>query len=395
MSELSLSSLITSAEIKALEEPTGKARGLPGRVYGDEFFKLEQKRLFPRSWCAVGFASDVSNIGDIKPVELAGWPILLVHGRDRRLRAFLNVCRHRAMRVVTEPCENMRSISCPWHGWTYDLDGSLLSTPRIGGQRCSVDPQIETAGLSLQSIAVAQWQDLVFVNVDGNVPPFEEHISPWVELIANYDLEGLNSAGGFELHYPGNWKITFEGAVEDYHLYSCHPQVLRGVRDSRPDTHWSSRCFYSVSSTRRYDADVNEDKKHGVDDQFSRILPNDESIEQTTFFAGLFPTGFVQLRLHYLILGTVLPDGPDRTELSFKIYYKGDAAFDPSLAKARKDILDEWQSIFEQDIPYMKYVNLNHNCHDLTNRLGGTRYAAAWERNVHRFDRDVVAVMND
>ncbi len=390
-----MSSFLTSDEIEALERPTGKARGLPGRVYGAEFFELEQERLFPRSWCAVGFASDVPNPGDIKPVELAGWPVLLVRGGDGRLRAFLNICRHRAMRVVSDPCKNVRSISCPWHKWTYDLEGTLIGTPRIGGQQCNVDPEIDLSDLSLQSIAVAQWQDLVFVNLDGRAPPFEAHIAPWVELVSDYDLEALNPSGGFELDYPGNWKITVEGAVEDYHLFACHPQILSDVLDSEPATHWSPRCFYAVSSTRRYEADADATEKHGVHDRLPSIRSANEGIAETTYFAGLFPTGFVQLRLHYLILATALPDGPDRTRLVFKFFYKGDAAADPSLAETRDNIVNEWQLIFEQDIPYMKYVHLNHKCPDIRRHLGGTRYAPAWEKNVHRFDRDVVAVMED
>src|SRR5436190_6499381 len=98
-----LAAFLSDAELAAIRGPAENARGLPGRAYGAKFYELEQRRLFPRRWCPVAFASEVPEPGDVLPVELAGWPVLLVRGEDGRLRGFLNICRHRAMRVVPEP----------------------------------------------------------------------------------------------------------------------------------------------------------------------------------------------------------------------------------------------------------------------------------------------------
>lgn len=98
-----LSNFLTEADLAAIRGPVEKTRGPPGRAYGVEFYALEQRRLFPRSWCAVAFAREAAEPGDAQPVDHAGWPLLLVRGKDRRLRAFLNICRHRAMCVQPEP----------------------------------------------------------------------------------------------------------------------------------------------------------------------------------------------------------------------------------------------------------------------------------------------------
>ena len=94
-----LADFLSEADLAAIRGPVENARGLPGRAYGAGFYELEQRRLFPRCWCPVAFASEIAQPGDALSVELAGWPLLLVRGEDRRLRSFLNVCRHRAMRV--------------------------------------------------------------------------------------------------------------------------------------------------------------------------------------------------------------------------------------------------------------------------------------------------------
>ena len=153
----SLADFIGDQEIAALERPLGEATGLPGRVFSAEFFELEQRCFFPRIWCPAGFASDIPDPGDALPVELAGWPILLVRGEDGEIRGFLNICRHRAMRVVTEPCKGRTSFTCPWHAWTYDLSGRLITTPKLGGDRLNQDPDFPTDGLALKPVRVGCW----------------------------------------------------------------------------------------------------------------------------------------------------------------------------------------------------------------------------------------------
>jgi hypothetical protein len=97
-----LGDFLSEEDLDAIRGPLEKARGLPGCAYGAGFYALEQLRLFPRSWCAVAFASEIAEPGDAVPVDLAGWPLLLVRGKDRQLRGFLNICRHCAMPVLPE-----------------------------------------------------------------------------------------------------------------------------------------------------------------------------------------------------------------------------------------------------------------------------------------------------
>ena len=163
---MELADLLSERDIQELARPTGEASGLRGHAYGVDFFGLETRRLFPRTWCAVAYESDVPTMGDALPVDVAGWPLVLIRGADQQVRVFHNVCRHRQMQVVPEPCKARPSLSCPWHGWTYALDGKFIATPRIGGRHQHRHPEFNHTNLDLEIVRSDTWLDMVFVNID-------------------------------------------------------------------------------------------------------------------------------------------------------------------------------------------------------------------------------------
>ena len=143
------SKILTPDVVERLSVDIAQARGLPGAAYGADFYSIEQRKLFPRVWCVAGFASELENAGDVKPVDLAGWPVLLVRDTEGEIRAFHNLCRHRSMRLANEPCNVGNSLVCPWHAWRYGLDGRLMATPRVGGERQHQEPGLERDELGL------------------------------------------------------------------------------------------------------------------------------------------------------------------------------------------------------------------------------------------------------
>ncbi len=107
-----------------LRRPVAEARGLPGAAYtSEEFYQLEQERLFPRTWMGVAFAHEIPDPGDAIPVTVAGLPVILLRDKKGEIRAFHNVCRHRAALVLREPEKGLSNLRCPYHAWTYGLDG--------------------------------------------------------------------------------------------------------------------------------------------------------------------------------------------------------------------------------------------------------------------------------
>jgi choline monooxygenase len=392
MTEQTLADFLSESERAALFRPAGEARGLPGRCYGDAFYALEQTHLFPRLWCAVAFASDLPEPGDMVPVDLAGWPLVLVRGGDGRIRAFHNICRHRAMRLVAEPCKGRSALVCPWHAWTYDLDGRLLATPKIGGDRRNSDPAIDTTGLDLREIVCGQWLDLVYVNIDGKAETFDRHMAPLNDLLADYEFSSLRYSGQqWGCDYPGNWKVSVEGAIEDYHLTWGHPQIVQGARENNPRLHNADRVFFANSSARAYrDAKKDAGAVMGHDSRFPALL--DPKAEQRTYFMSLFPTGCFQTRHNQVLQGLMLPDGAENTKVVFRHYYGGDAATDPALEEERRRQEAQWRLVFEQDIPFVRSVHENYKRRDAAGIE--TRFSPLWEANVQRFQQTVVETLD-
>ena len=388
--QLGIEDLIDESAIRALFTDTPHAKGLPGKAYGADFYEVEQRELFPKVWCVAGVVSDLPKSGDMVPVEIAGWPVLLLRDQAGELKAFHNVCRHRAMWLVTEPCHH-DAIVCPWHGWRYNLDGALQRTPPIGGDSTHTQIGLETSALGLVPVALASWNDMIFVNLDSNADPFETHIKPLSDLLAAYDLSGLQRANSWEIEYPGNWKVAVEGAIEDYHLPIGHPQIVHGALKLNPELHFAGRSFY-CNSTRREHVRA-EDINPAAGGQFGMpSIPFDGVDEQRrTFFMNVFPTGLFQMHHHNAVQGLFLPAGPDRTRLLFNHYYVGDAAHDPGYQEQRAIVTAEWQKVFEQDIPFVHYVHQNYLMRDA---MGiDTRFSHVWESNIHEFQKSVVDVI--
>src|ERR1051326_8692650 len=386
-----LADFIEDREIVSLERPLDEAIGLPGRIFSAEFFELEQHCLFPRIWCPAAFASDIPDPGDALPVELAGWPILLLRGEDGEIRGFLNICRHRAMRVVTEPSKGCTSFTCPWHAWTYDLAGRLIATPKLGGDRLNQDPAFPTDGLALKPGRVGRWLDLIFVNIDGAAPPLDQHLRPLEDLLRPYyDLTGLRRAEAWSTEYPGNWKGAVERTLDEYHIPFLHPQLMAGVRHNNNANGHADGCYMMTSNARIYGDTREAGTARGYGQNFPKIL-REGAPEPRSHFIVLFPMGALQTRPNHALLGLFMPEGPDRTRITFVHYYPATTANDPTFAPARQEMVQSWKQVFEQDVPIARYVHRNHKLRD---HVGlGTRMAPAWEDGVASFYRSLVAVM--
>jgi len=190
---------------------------LPAAAYTDRaFFELERERIFATSWNSVARVEDVERPGDYVTCEVAGEPVVVVRDRDRGLRAFANVCRHRSMTIV-EGSGNTKVLRCPYHLWTYRLDGSLAHAPLVDG---------DVGAIALPELAVEEWQGWVFVNLDPNARPLAPQLAGLAEICEPYELTSMRRVG--TLHYvcDFNWKVLVENFAESYHHAGVHPTML-------------------------------------------------------------------------------------------------------------------------------------------------------------------------
>ncbi len=225
-----LDSILGHPAIERFWEDRPVRRGLPAAAYtGEDFFKLEQERAFARNWTLAGFAHELAEPGDAVPATVAGAPILLVRGKDAKIRAFHNVCRHRGLKLVERPCRGKRNLVCPYHAWTYGLDGRLLGAPHFGGHRKHTAEGFDYETHGLVEVPLGQWHDWLFVNVAGNAADFDSFLSPLKKQLGDLDLSRIKplyaiDSGTFEC----NWKFICENFVEPYHVPVVHPETAAG-----------------------------------------------------------------------------------------------------------------------------------------------------------------------
>ena len=207
------------------------ARGLPASIYTSlDFFTFEKERLFPESWVGIGFESDVPEVGDAVPMEVGGLPLVLCRDNNSQIQVLHNVCRHRATMVLESPASGLKTFKCPYHGWVYDLDGSLLATPFWDGtasaKRCPVEPE----SASLVPVRSAVWNHIVFVNLSGNAPSLDSYLAEMEEELGHFDLESMEVIHSESWVFNANWKLVMEN-WEVYH----HVWVHQGVFDLMSD----------------------------------------------------------------------------------------------------------------------------------------------------------------
>ncbi len=197
---------------------------LPARCYTDEaIFELERERILRRSWLYAGRADQVAGPGDFFTTSIAGMPFIVVRDGNGEINAFVNVCRHRGT-ILLEGHGSRSTIQCPYHAWTYGLDGSLRGAPR--SER---DSGFDRAALSLIRAQVGLWGPLIFLNPDLTAPPLEDALGPLPEIVkgSGIDFDRLHfferaSYGeGFEI--AANWKLVIENGLECYHCSVTHP----------------------------------------------------------------------------------------------------------------------------------------------------------------------------
>ena len=194
---------------------------MPPEVYTSaEFLARELKDVFGHEWICVGRASALGAPGDYLTYELAGQPILIVRGRDGVLNAMSNVCRHR-MSTLLDGAGNIRSIVCPYHAWTYNLDGSLRGAPFMKQTTgfCKEDYR-------LQPIRCEEWLGWVYITMNLEVVSVAERLKPLEVMISHYGMERYVECFRETHVWDTNWKVLAENFMESYHLPVCHSATV-------------------------------------------------------------------------------------------------------------------------------------------------------------------------
>jgi Rieske 2Fe-2S family protein len=195
---------------------------LPREAYTDAaVLAWEREHFFADTWLCAARVSDLQEPGQRRGARVAGEGVLLVRGNDGGLRAFANTCRHRGHELL--PCgatAQRGAIHCPYHAWTYGLDGALLATPRF-----EPPPSFDPTEHSLVPIRVEEWNGWAMVNLSGDACPLGEHVGALDGILANYGLDRLVTGAVHEYTLAANWKLPIENYHECYHCPAIHPEL--------------------------------------------------------------------------------------------------------------------------------------------------------------------------
>jgi choline monooxygenase len=204
---------------------------LDPRYYVDAgVFAAERQKIFKRQWQMLGPVNQVKEPGDYLAVDVAGWKLFVLHGRDGVLRGFHNVCRHRGARLLAEGTGRCERLRCPYHQWIYDHNGALRQAPWFGE-----DPQFNLHDWPLHSAAIAQWRGLLFICIDPDVSLIEQ-LGDLPEEVADFPIESYRSVEEHRFTMRSNWKTYTDNFVEGYHIPGIHPGFMKVIEFAQFET---------------------------------------------------------------------------------------------------------------------------------------------------------------
>ncbi|WP_428374303.1 aromatic ring-hydroxylating oxygenase subunit alpha [Lichenicoccus sp.] len=346
---LSVSRVLDDALFDGLESSivaTENAESLPPLCYTDPaFYEFEKAALFDREWLCVGRESWAMQPGEYFTTMIVGEPILIVRDRQGTLRAMSSVCRHRAM-LVAEGHGQKKAFVCPYHHWTYGLDGSLIGAPAMD-RSCAFDKSRN----ALPSFAVEVWQGFVFINFDRDAQPLGPRLEAVASAIAGYALATAEGPRPGEANrFAWNWKVMFENNNDGYHANKLHHGALHDFVPSHlaefPPLPADTAGYYRLNGTLHPDASFNATQR--------ALLPVFPTLNDTErhrmVFANIPPTLSLVLTSDMVIYMILRPDGPETHLLDQGVLVAPSAMKDPSFSHRMAMNMSAAMEIVSQDL---------------------------------------------
>jgi len=371
-------------QIKSVLLPIETANGLPNACYTDPtMHRHEAGLVFHDGWTAIGFGCDVPRAGSIYPVTVSDMPLLIVRNRAGLVKVFENVCRHRGMILAEEPAQLSGPISCPYHAWAYDLDGHLRATPHVGGPGIHEHEDVDISQLSLTEIRSVVWRDVVYVNLSGTAPSFDDFIAPLHGRWAEFD-QPIHSGGSdsmFELQVRCNWKLAVENYCEAYHLPFVHP----GLNSySRLEDHYNilDDEGYAGQGTLVYNPQLDSSGR-----QFPRFSNLSRKWDTAGEYCALFPNVLYGVHNDHCYAIILLPVGQAETIERVSIYYADKQALGKEFADMRATNARMWKDIFIEDIGVVEGMQKGR----MAPHYDGGKFSPRMDNPTHHFHKWVAS----
>ncbi len=357
-----------------------RAKTLESSWYvSEDVFARERERIFSASWICVGRASQFVTPGEFITAEIAGENVIVTRDVRGKLHAFYNVCRHRGTRLCTQERGTFKgSIQCPYHAWTYALDGTLTVARNMDDT-----PDFDPREYPLREAHVAQFEGFVFVSLEP-AQPFAQAFDPLISRFAPWSIQELEGAARIEYDVACNWKLVFQNYSECYHCPVIHPQL---EKLSPSDSGRNDLCegpFLGGYSELREDRQTITASGHtkraplpGIDGpNLSRV-----------YYYTIFPSLLLSLHPDYVMAHYLRPIAPARTHITCEWFFHPKAIADPTFDSS--DAVEFWDLTNRQDWRVNELTQLG---------LGSRAYSpgpySQQEGLLHAFDRHYLQVMS-
>src|SRR5215472_4010483 len=367
-----------SSDLSAVHRSIETARGLPNALYvSEKEFKAEKSSVFAANWTAIAFGKDVLQLGDAYPVNFIGSPLVVVRDNDGAIRVFHNVCRHRGMILVENPKRIAGGICCAYHSWCYDLTGKLRSQPHAGGPGVNGHEALKKDELGLIEVRSHVWRDIVFIDVSGTAPAFEQYAGELIARWSEYE-QPLHHGGpdsSLEMELRCNWKLVVDNFCESYHLPWVHP----GLNSySRLEDHYTimSAGGFSGQGTHVYNSILDPSGR-----ELARFSGLSQRWDHAAEYVALYPNILLGVHRDHAFAIILQPQAPDRTHERIELYYADPEITAAEWSSLRAKNAELWRDVFIEDVGVCEGMQWGR----LSDRFDGGRFSPAMDGGVHLF----------
>jgi len=350
------------------------AETLPSRFYIEPaILALEKERIFHRTWQLVGTLNQpcgevdgakrtIANPGAFFTVDVVGEPVVVVRNSAGTLRAFSNVCRHRAGPIAQgSGCRNV--FNCGYHGWTYTLDGRLIGTPEVDGMEF-----FDRSTMGMIPLRCETWEQFIFVNFDLAAPPLSAFLENIPQQAAGFEFKGIELVERRDYYVNCNWKVYVDNYLEGYHIPIVHPGLMKEIDYPR----------YRTEVLRYSSQQLGPVKELKSGETGERVYPPGPGLKEALYF-WVFPNLMLNIYPDNISTNVIVPLGHDRTLTIFE-WYVHDAHSEKARERMRKTIGFS-ETVQQEDIHICEAVQrgLQSSTYDRG------RYSVKRENGVHHF----------
>ena len=386
LKNLPLSKILDIEKINNVDKPIEVANGLPNECYtNQDYLAHEKEKIFYNKWTAIGVGSSIPKIGDAKPYNLLGIPLILIRDKNMDVRVFHNVCSHRGFKLLDKACKLKNVIRCPYHSWAYDFNGQLVATPHIGGLNNHQSTNFNKTKSNLKEVKTKLWMDIIFVNINSNELDFDQYVKPleerWSKFINKDDQKLIvksNDHGYFSLEVKANWKFAIENYCESYHLPTIHPELnkISNINDQYHIQVLPNR--FAGQGSKKYNQIVKGNK---IFDTF----PNwEKSMLKNSEYIALFPNVMIGLHVDHFYVFWLEPLAMNKTKEHMQMYYVGEeSANGEQLKEMRKQNLKFWKDVMLEDINAVEGMQEGRN----SPVYNGGNFSPIMDQPTHQFHK--------